>query len=156
MVSRFKTFSYVLEKDYGMAPCVHDGLLSLALCKVGIRQAIDKKKGVGDVLVGLWKSQQGQSQYIRYIAIVALIITLEQYYAPNSIYRKRPDCIYAWRDGEMIHLGGRFHADNNDPRNNAEAQRKDKEGVVLICEKVHFYGYDDAPEATYMKAYLTQ
>ena len=107
-------------------------------------------------LVGLWKSQRGQPQYIRYIAIVSHIITLEEYYAPNSIYRKRKDCIYEWVDGEMVHLGGRFHANSKNPRNNFEDQRKDREGYVLVCDKFHFYDYDDAPEASYMKAYLTQ
>ena len=55
-------YSYVLAKDIGMAPCVSDGMLSLALCKVGIRQAVGNKNKVGDVLVGLWKSQRGQPQ----------------------------------------------------------------------------------------------
>ena len=34
MASMFTIFSYVLAKDFGMAPCVQDGRLSLALCKV--------------------------------------------------------------------------------------------------------------------------
>ena len=98
----FTIFSYVLASDIGMAPCVHGGLLSLALCKVGIRKAVGKKKGIGDVLVGLWKSRRGHAQYIRYIAIVSRITTLEQYYAVNSIYFSRRDCIYVWCDGGLV------------------------------------------------------
>ena len=149
-------YSYVLVKDTGMAPCVRDGMLSLALCKVGIRQVVGKKNKFGDVLVGLWPSHKGQPQYIRYIAIVSHIITLEEYYAPNSIDRKRKDCIYEWADGKLLRLDGRFHADNKNPRNNFEDQRKDREGYVLMCDKFHFYDYNDAPEANYMKSYLTR
>ena len=156
LATYFTIFTYVLAKHYGVAPCVHNGRLSLALCKVAIRQTTGKKNGVGDVLVGLRKSQRGQPQYTHYIAIVSHIVTLEEFYAENSKYRGRPDCICAWRDGEMMHLGGRFHADNKDPRGNFENQRKDKEGFVLICEKFHIYEYNDAPEATYVKNYLTQ
>ena len=147
-------YTYVLAKHYNMAPCISNGLLTLALCKNKIRTAVGEKAngaGVGDKLVGLWWSHKDQVQYIRFIAVVCAIITLEEYYAVGSIYRSRPDCIYTWQDGTMIHNGGRFHNDDSDEEN-AYSQSKDRQGYVLVCDTFRFYDYNEAPPACYLKS----
>ena len=147
--------SYVIASDTGMAPCIQDDLLTLALCKPILRTSIGKRNGVGDVVAGILPgSPRGQPQYIGFLAIVKLCATPALYYAPNSVYRHRRDCIYrSGDDGELIHYGGSFHNDKSHEKN-MEDQRKDKQGVVLICEVFKRYDHNDAPVAEHLKGSL--
>ena len=150
-------YTYVLKSHFNVAPCDQHNLPTLALCKPKIRERIGEKNGIGDVLVGMWQSQHNQTQQCtHYIAIASTIVPLEEYYADDSKYRSRHDCIYVMCDGAMKHLGGRFHNGNVNRTTNVAAQLKDGRGVVLICEKYHFCQYNDTPEATYMSSYLAQ
>lgn len=64
-------FSYILTTDIGMAPCEHDGVLSLALCKPSIRN----KMKIGDFVVGFAsKAQIGTVGMIKYVAKVTDVV----------------------------------------------------------------------------------
>ena len=80
----FTISSYVIASDSGMAPCIQNGLLTLALCKPILRTSIGKRNGVGDVLAGILPgSPRGQPQYIGFLAIGKLLVTPALFYAPN-------------------------------------------------------------------------
>src|SRR5690606_801010 len=98
-------FIYKMVTDNGGAPCVHRGVLSLAICKPKIR----KTAGTHDVIIGFGGRRLGNR--LIYVARVTEKLCDGQYYR-KSKYRKRPDCIYRDDQGHpKLVRGARFHAD---------------------------------------------
>jgi hypothetical protein len=57
------------------------------------------------------------------------IVALAQYYAPNSKFRGRDDCIYVCSDGEIIHNGCTFHNDNENEDENLKTSARTKKAL---------------------------
>jgi hypothetical protein len=76
-----------MTADNGGAPCVYNGLLSLAICKPEIR----KKARAGDIIIGIGSKKQ-YGERLMYMAIVTQRLELAEFY--EGRYSKRPDCIY--------------------------------------------------------------
>jgi hypothetical protein len=91
---------YKVRYDDGTAPCVEAGLLSLAICKPAIRSTAQ----VGDTLIGFAAKSMCADQHLVYAAVVTRKIADGAYYRGTE-WRKRGDCVYAWRSG-MFHLRG--------------------------------------------------
>ena len=101
-------YIYRLSTDKGLAPCVQDGLLSLACCKggrcngvsTGIRYWIGSKLdgtdySVDDIyLLGLYRSK------FLYLAKVTDVVTMTEYYQKMS--KDRADDIYSLENGQLI------------------------------------------------------
>jgi hypothetical protein len=100
-----KRFVYKLVTDNGGAPCVHGGILSLAICKPKIRTTA----ATGDWIFGFGGKRLGGR--LIYIARVTEVVAGHVYYR-DARYRRRPDCIDRWtgrrfvqRDGARSMLG---------------------------------------------------
>ena len=92
-----RLYVYKVRYDDGTAPCVEDGMLSLALCKPAIRATAR----VGDTLIGFAAKSMCADQRLVYAAVVTERLADGTYYR-EARWRDRLDCLYAWR-------GGAFH-----------------------------------------------
>src|SRR5437899_1016143 len=94
-----------MTTDSGAAPCVQSKLLSLAICKPEIR----KSAKVGDILFGFAAKSLHTDNRIIYIAKITEVIADGRYYR-DTLFRGRPDRIYAYRDGRYVRRRyARFH-----------------------------------------------
>jgi len=89
-----RLYVYKVRYDDGTAPCVENGLLSLALCKPAIRSTAQ----VGDTLVGFAAKTMCADQRLVYAAVVTRKLDDGAYYR-GTAGRNRRDCVYAWRNG---------------------------------------------------------
>ena len=94
-------YFYKLSTDNGGAPCVHRGLLSLAICKGQIRATAKE----GDWIFG-FGGRGTIGERLIYIAQVTEKLPKGRYYAKPK-YQRRLDCIYEWHDGELRWKKGR-------------------------------------------------
>jgi hypothetical protein len=93
-----RLYVYKVRYDDGTAPCVENGLLSLAICKPGIRSTAQ----VGDTLIGVAAKSMCADQRLVYAAVVTRKLADGAYYRDRA-WRNRRDCVYAWRN-EGFHL----------------------------------------------------
>jgi hypothetical protein len=98
-------FFYKLTVDDGGAPCVQQGLLSLAICKPMIRG----KAVCGDLIFGFSAKSQHSDNRLLYIARITDKKSNGTYYTTRR-YANRDDCIYrytgkkfVWRKGALYH-----------------------------------------------------
>lgn len=89
-------YYYILRWDDGYAPCVNNGVLTLAICKPSIR----RKAGEGDWIIGISPKKDGHE--LCYMAQVTRKIPGYEYYTQN-IFSKRGDRIYSF-DGKKFSL----------------------------------------------------
>ena len=107
-------YVYKLTCDNGGAPCIHEGLLSLSICKPGIRVSAN----VGDWIIGFGgKSVEELRGKLIYVAKVTAIEEDGNYYKSDR-YGDRPDCVYQsldhgyqYREGKQYHFPGEFDHD---------------------------------------------
>jgi len=89
--------------DNGGAPCVSNGLLSLAICKPMIRKMAE----IGSLIFGFG----GKSYEQRLIYIASVTDKLRGDYYSQPKYSKRHDCIYREANGEaQIRSDARYHS----------------------------------------------
>jgi len=102
-------YFYKLTVDDGGAPCIQDGILSLAICKPMIRSSAE----VGDVIFGFAANSLHPDNRLIYIAKITDRLDGTYYREPQ--YSSRADCIYEWR-GETFHVRPRaqFHTVEKD------------------------------------------
>lgn len=100
-----KIYYYKLTTDDGGAPCVLDGLLSLAICKPMIRSTAKKE----DLVFGFAANSLHADNRLLYIARVTDKAIKGNYYTSGE-YNHREDCIYErhgdrfrWRQGVLHH-----------------------------------------------------
>ena len=107
-------YVYKLTCDKGGAPCIHEGLLSLSICKPGIRVSAN----VGDWIIGFGgKSVEELRDKLIYVAKVTAVERDGNYYKSHR-YVDRPDCVYEplnqgyqYRKGKQYHCPGEFDHD---------------------------------------------
>lgn len=98
-------YFYKLTVDDGGAPCVHNGLMSLAICKPMIRTNAER----GSIIFGFAANSLEETNPLLYIAVVTDIAPNGSYY-DDSRFIGRPDRIYARRDrGFKWRAGSRYH-----------------------------------------------
>ncbi len=104
-----RLYIYKMTNDGGGAPCVHKGVLSLAICKPQIRSSAK----VGDWVIGIGGKELGGK--LIYIAEVTKCEGGLSYYRKTE-YTDRPDCIYElaangaveWREDSIYHPDGHW------------------------------------------------
>lgn len=117
---------YVVARDIGMAPCVQDGMLSLALCKPVIRS----RAAVGDWLVGHPpKDASATDGAILYIALITSVMTPSEYH--NHTGWDRGDQLYRTDTG----TGKLVHRRNIKYHDNPDSYRRDMKGNVLLSTR---------------------
>jgi Nucleotide modification associated domain 2 len=102
---RPKIYLYKLVADNGGAPCVQNGLLSLAICKPMIRETAEE----GDLIFGFAGNSLNPDNPLIYVARVTKKLCDDSYYRSGH-FSKRADCIYrfanglySWRKGAEHH-----------------------------------------------------
>ena len=103
-----RIYIYKLTADAGGAPCVQNGLLSLAICKPMIcRRAIRN-----DFLFGFAAKSLHPDNRLIYVARVTEKLCDEKYYK-DTRYARRDDCIYKCKAGRFKWKEGSLHHGKN-------------------------------------------
>jgi len=104
-----KIYFYKLTVDAGAAPCIKNGILSLAICKPMLR----KTAVAGDLIFGFAANSLHRDNRLIYLARVTRALRNGEYFR-SSRYTKRGDCIYRFRSGEFVwRKGARYHGPND-------------------------------------------
>jgi len=103
-----KIYFYKLTVDNGGAPCVANGLLSLAICKPMIRKTADD----GDLIFGFAANSLHKDNRLVFVARVSRNVRNGDYFK-QAKFAKRADCIYkiyrgrfVWRKTAIYHGPG--------------------------------------------------
>jgi hypothetical protein len=97
-----KIYVYKMSHDSGTAPCVENGLLTLAICKPDIRRLVK----VGDFVLGIGGQYIGQGRVIYAAKVTGKMGPGEEYYRE---YPNREDAIYRIdKKGLPRHRGGTY------------------------------------------------
>src|SRR5215211_5875150 len=105
-----RLFRYILKHDAGMAPCIDDGLISLAVCKPRIRASAK----VGDWIAGFCPVSSNRSRNrprgrLAWIGCVAETLGVGEY---ERNYPRRSDAIYReLEDGSFYRKRPDYHDD---------------------------------------------
>lgn len=91
-----KIYYYKLTCDNNGAPCVQDGMLSLAICKPMIRSSANP----GDWIFGFAANALFQDNRLIYIAKVTEKKEGKEYYGSPEFW-SREDCVYGFKDGRF-------------------------------------------------------
>lgn len=136
-------FTYRLTHDTGFAPCVDNGLLTLACCKGGTKTV---KRGLRYFIGRFFEEnlQKNVEVYISgiyagkllYIAKIDKVITMNEYFCKKE-YKGRIDQIYRWDGEELKRENRKLKGIHNDERSN----KCDINGkYVLISKEFVFWG----------------
>lgn len=116
-----RLFRYILAHDTGRAPCVDNNLVTLATCKPLIRRGAR----VGDWVAGFMPRPHERGELV-YAGRVAEVLEWSQY---SDRFSGRIDAVYAVTDeGAVGRLDPSYH-------DNADAQRKDLSGPILLLDE---------------------
>lgn len=130
-----KLFSYVMTSDTGFAPCVSDGLLTLATCKPDIRRlASDERHDYVMGIRGLMLARKSNTEPRRlvYLAEVSEKIGFDSYYN-DARHKGRKDNIYHRVNGNWVQERNPYHKHIN--------RRTDlKEPTVLLSRRFLYFG----------------
>ena len=145
-----RTYVYKLTSDRGGAPCVPEplvgesGLLSLSICKPAIRRTAR----VGDRLLGLTSVALARAEgyplgAVIYAARVTAVVEFGAYYAAESGFGGRPDCVYAVdaETGELRHAGRtRLHAEAGYLARDVGRAPGFRNARTLLCAEFRYFG----------------
>jgi hypothetical protein len=109
-------YLYKMSVANGGAPCVKDGLLSLAICKPAIRRTAKQ----GDYVLGFagnrMRVYEGEKTFptnpVVFIAKITDKVCGWRYYSDPK-FAHRPDCIYKWKTGAFVAKGNGYHPDGS-------------------------------------------
>jgi len=135
-----KLYHYVIPFDKNVAPCipVRGGPLSLALCKLAIRE----KAQVGDwVTAALPKGDYYQVGLVRYVFQVTRKMTVLEFHGNFGDGRRR-DQIYRVQGNTLVHKDGVLYHNAGTAAQRTRDQRDDKKGHALLSN--HFCAIDGA------------
>lgn len=141
-----KLYVYVMTNDTGFAPCVEDGLLSLACCKGGVnggmRGAIARDFSTCDKddiwVLGVCGKGLAAGDFTKeyspvFLAKVTGTVPMTEYFMPNSEYNGRNDHFAYKSDGEHL------TSTEENPHTNADDQKKDIGGKYVILSESFIY-----------------
>ena len=133
-------FIYKLTADDGGAPAVKDNLLSLCICKPGIRQSAKKD----DWIIGM--GGQGVPDLkgrLIYIAQVTNVVEGNKYY--SNKYKNRPDWIYKMNGLKYIwRKGSTYHSPDDLTHDLGEHPNYDR-AICLTSDKFVYFGGNKEP-----------
>jgi hypothetical protein len=122
-----KIYIYKMTVDDGGAPCLRDGILSLAICKPAIRSAAKP----GSLVLGFAGNELYKDNCLVYAAKVTETAAGQKYFSEPR-YAARPDCIYRW-DGRRFEWkqGSNFHRPDHLTHDLGEAPEYGRANVLL-------------------------
>ncbi len=150
-----RTYVYKLTSDRGGAPCApppsadEDPLLTLSVCKPAIRRTAQ----LGDRLLGLTSRalalQEGYPLHaVIYAARVTGAMDFGGYYAVESGFSHRPDCIYTLdaAEGMLTHSGRtRLHAEPAYAARDVGREPHFRNARTLLCSDFRYFGAEAVP-----------
>jgi hypothetical protein len=135
-----RIFLYKMTTDNGGAPCVRRGILSLAICKPGIRNSAKE----GDLIFGFAANSLHRDNRLIYVARVTGV-QKDGWYYRRAKYSGRHDRIYKWEAGELRRRrNARFHGEMDLPRD--VGKKPHKKAVVLLSEDFRYLGEEGTAE----------
>lgn len=149
-------YAYRLSSDTGMAPCVKNGLLSLAVCKGGqIRKGTAVNTGLRHLIGSGWEKSTSDVYVLGtyhdrflYIARVTDVVTMEEYF--QDISKGRTDDIYEFKNGKLCR-NNRYK--NRNIHTATEQIIKDIAGQYVILSDDFVYLGEDAIFIDLVKKY---
>src|SRR5437870_4100275 len=127
-----RIYFYKMTADNGGAPCVHDRMLSLAICKPEIRRTAKK----GDLIFGFGGKRLGGR--LIYAAFVTEKPTVGEYYRRRKFFG-RPDCIYREVDSRPVRIRhARFHYETDE--SGKDVGRDFEKAFVLLSNDFRYFG----------------
>lgn len=131
-----RIYLYKLASVNGGAPCVADGLLSLAICKPMIRASARD----GDLLVGVAANSVDPGNRLVYVARVTDRLVDGRYYKDRR-YAGRADCIYQWAgNGYAVRKGGLYHGSQEDLVHDLGLDSAYPRANVLLSTEFRYFG----------------
>ena len=91
-----RVYVYKLTSEGGGAPCVRNGILSLAICKPAIRSVAEHDS----IVLGFAGNDLYNDNCLIYAARITKNLDGRKYFSEPG-YSARPDCIYGW-DGRRF------------------------------------------------------
>lgn len=137
-----RLYVYKIRYDDGTAPCVEDGLLSLALCKPAIRATAS----VGDTIVAFAAKSMCRDQRLVFAAVVTAKIADGAYYRAAA-WRQRRDAVYRWRHGAFERRGDAAIPISDADMRNDLGEAPYRRASVLVSDNYRYFG--DTREADY-------
>jgi hypothetical protein len=137
--------SYVVRYDSGFAPCVADGICSLACCKPVIRRKSQK----GDWILGTTPTRRGAGKLV-YLMCVDEVRSFEAYYRDRRL-RGRYDNIYRPDPGRPVagwHQcpGNSRYLQKDDRPHSCGNIEKDLGGENVLLSHTFAYFGNEAPK----------
>lgn len=131
-MSLSKIYVYKLVADNGGAPCVRQGLLSLALCKPQIRKSAKEK----DVVFGFGGKDYGER--LIYIAEITRKPNVGEYYRQVR-FSARPDCMYyeSPEGTPQRKSAAKYHKDTDERKR--DVGMKFENAYVLLSENFRYF-----------------
>ena len=137
-------YIYKLTCDNGGAPCIHGGVLSLAICKPRIRQ----RAQIGDWIIGF--GARGMPELTHRLIYIARVTAVEENggYFEKEAYLHRPDCIYRRiGPGYQYRQDGRYHGPEDLEHDLGEPPHFDRARTLLSASgSFVYFGKNLAPD----------
>jgi hypothetical protein len=131
-----RIYFYKLTVDNGGAPCVRNGLLSLAICKPMIRSTAKPD----DLIFGFAAKSLNPDNPLIYVARVTKKLTEGDYYV-QSKYGSRRDCIYKQHGRHFKRRAkAKFHYKAADLSHDLGGYPKYERANVLLCTDFRYFG----------------
>lgn len=131
-----KYYFYKLTHDNGGAPCVQNGLLSLAICKPKIRSTAE----VDDIILGFAANSLHFDNRLLYVARVTKKLVAGDYFR-SVAYRHRADCIYFGRSGRYhVRPNAQYHGSIADLYHDLGKHAVYERANTLLSNKFCYFG----------------
>jgi len=122
--------------DNGGAPCVDDGVLTLAICKPSIRSTARER----DLIFAFGSNNEQPPNRLVYIAQVSKKLERGQYFLRDE-FQKRGDCIYEARNGSFrLRRNARFHGDHDARRSDLGKPPNYPKANTLLAKDFRYFG----------------
>jgi len=139
-----RIYFYKLTGDDGGAPCMHDGLLSLAICKPVIRRTAQQ----GDVIIGFAANSLNKDNHLIYIARVTTKLCNGDYYK-DALYCQRGDCIYTFQGDCFVWKPGALHHGPGDLPHDIGLHPDYARANILLSTDFRYFGGAGSDEYKY-------
>jgi hypothetical protein len=130
-----RIYFYKLTADTGGAPCVEDGLLSLAICKPMIRMTANP----GNLIFGFAASSLHRDNRLLYIARVTEKVSDGDYYKKRQ-FAGRGDRVYEYQQGRFVWRRGALHHGPKDVEHDLGKPPHYRRANVLLSDDFRYFG----------------
>jgi hypothetical protein len=136
-----RIYFYKLTADNGGAPCVQDGLLSLAICKPMIRSTAEP----GDLVFGFAADSLHRDNGLIYIAQIGKKVCNGDYYVKER-FGNRNDRVYERRRSRFAWRHGALHHGPKDLAHDLGQPPDYKKANVLLSTDFRYFGASGTSE----------